>query len=149
MKASSTRGGFIAAVLTGALCLAGTAAAGDLPAPGHYEVMTTTHFSNGLMPDTTVTIENCLTAEDLENDPASVFAGLPDGKACSVDEFVMEGGTIAMLITCSAPDGDMLMTVDGSYEDDAYSMVSDVVITVGDENVTMHSTVDGKRVGPC
>lgn len=149
MKPSSTPLRTIAAVLTGAFCLAGTALAADLPAPGHYEVTTTTHFSDGLLPDTTVTIENCLTAEDLERDPASVFAGLPEGKACSIDEFVMEGGTIAMLISCSAPDGDMLMTVEGSYQDETYSMVSDVVITVGDETVTMQSTIDGKRVGPC
>ena len=149
MKPSSNPLGTIAAILTGALCLTGTALAADLPAPGHYEVTTTTHFSDGLLPDTTVTIENCLTAEDLESDPASVFAGLPEGKACSIDEFVMEGGTIAMLISCRAPDGDMLMTVEGSYQDETYSMVSDVVISVGDETVTMQSTIDGKRVGAC
>ena len=61
----------------------------------------------------------------------------------------MEGGTIAMLISCRAPDGDMLMTVEGSYQNETYSMVSDVVITVGDETVTMQSTIDGKRVGDC
>ena len=53
------------------LSVAGIALALDLPAPGHYEVTTTTHFSDGLMPDTTVTTQNCMTQEDLEKDPAS------------------------------------------------------------------------------
>ncbi len=149
MHPSPTRRSSIAALLTGLLCIAGTALALDLPAPGQYEVTTTTHFSDGLMPDTTVTTQNCLTAEDLERDPASVFAGLPEGRSCSVDEFLMEDGVIAMQIACSAEDGDMRMTVEGSYQDENYQMVSDVVITVGDETVSMHSTIDGKRTGAC
>ena len=149
MSPSSTRAGLRIALLTGAAGFAGTLLALELPAPGHYEVTTTTHFSDGLMPDTTVTTQNCLTAEDLESDPASVFAGLPEGRSCSVDEFLMEDGVIAMRITCAADDGDMRMTVDGTYQDETYQMVSDVVITVGDEAVSMHSTIDGKRVGEC
>ena len=125
------------------------ALARDLPAPGHYEVTTTTHFSDGLMPDTTVTTQNCMTREDLEKDPASVFAELPDGKSCNVAEFLMEGGEIRMQINCAAPDGDMTMTVNGSYLSETYEMVSDVVVSVGDQAVTMQSTIAGKRVGDC
>lgn len=149
MNPTSTRTGMRIALLAGAAGLAGTVLALELPAPGHYEVTTTTRFSDGLMPDTTVTTHNCLTAEDLEKDPASVFADLPEGRSCSVDEFLMEDGVIAMQITCAAEDGDMRMTVDGTYQDETYEMASDVVITVGDEAVTMHSTIDGKRVGEC
>jgi hypothetical protein len=149
MNPSPARRSVITAVLTGTISLAGSVLAGELPAPGLYEVATTTHFSDGIMPDTTVTTQNCLTAEDLERDPASVFAGLPEGRSCSVDQFVMEDGVIAMQISCEAPEGDMRMTVDGSYEDETYRMVSDVLVTVGDEAVTMHSTIDGKRVGAC
>ncbi len=133
-------------LLVGTL-LAGVALA--LPAPGHYEVTTTTHFSDELMPDTTVTTQNCLTREDLEKDPASVFAELPEGKSCEVADFVMEGGVIRMQILCVTPEGDMTMTVNGSYEDETYQMMSDVVVSVGDQSVTMQSSIDGKRVGDC
>lgn len=138
-----------AATLVASTLLAGVALALDLPAPGHYEVTTTTHFSDGLMPDTTVTTQNCLTQEDLEKDPASVFADLPEGKSCEVADFVMEGGVIRMGITCAAPDGDMTMTVNGSYQAETYKMISDVVVSVGDQTVTMQSSIDGKRVGDC
>jgi hypothetical protein len=136
-------------LVLGAFVLTSMALAADLPAPGHYEVTTTTHFSDGLMPDTTVTTQNCLSAEDLERDPASVFADLPEGRSCSVDEFKMEGGDIAMRISCAAADGDMTMTVSGSYQDETYQMVSDVAVSVGDQTVTMQSTINGKRVGEC
>ena len=142
--ACRTAGGLLLA--TG---LAGAAMAQDLPSPGHYEVTTTTHFSDGLMPDTTVTTQNCMTQADLEKDPASVFADLPDGKTCNVAEFLMEGGEIRMQITCAAPDGDMTMTVNGSYLAETYEMTSDVVVKVGDESVTMQSSITGKRVGDC
>ena len=129
--------------------LATAAMAQDLPSPGHYEVVTTTHFSDGLMPDTTVTTQNCMTQEDLEKDPASVFADLPDGKSCNVAEFLMEGGEIRMQINCAAPDGDMTMTVNGSYLAETYEMTSDVVVKVGDQSVSMQSSIAGKRVGDC
>lgn len=136
--------------LTGAaVLLAGIALAGDLPAPGHYEVTTTTHFSDDLMPDTTVTTQNCLTQEDLDKDPASVFADLPEGRACEVEDFLMEEGEIRMRISCAAADGGMTMTVLGSYQDETYQMTSDVVVNVGEQSVSMQSSIDGKRVGDC
>jgi len=138
-----------AVLIISATLIAGGALALDLPAPGRYEVTTTTHFSDGLMPDTTVTTQNCLTEEDLEKDPASVFADLPEGKSCEVTDFVMEGGVIRMGITCAAADGDMTMTVNGSYQNETYQMISDVVVSVGDQSVLMQSAIDGKRVGDC
>ncbi|TNF81754.1 MAG: DUF3617 family protein [Gammaproteobacteria bacterium] len=137
------------AVSLSAIVVAGAAFAADLPAPGHYEVTTTTHFSDDLMPDTTVTTQNCLTQEDLEKDPASVFAGLPEGRSCEVNDFLMKGGEIRMRITCAAEDGGMIMTVNGGYQNETYQMISDVVVNVGEQSVTMQSTIDGKRVGDC
>ncbi len=138
-----------ALALLAAAAMATAATAQDLPAPGHYEVTTTTHFSDGLMPDTTVTTQNCMTQEDLEKDPASVFADLPEGKSCNVADFLMEGGEIRMRIDCAAPDGDMTMKVNGSYLSETYEMVSDVVVSVGEQSVSMQSTIAGKRVGDC
>lgn len=143
------------AALTGCLFLtAGSPALtadgpADLPAPGHYEVSTTTSFSDGTLPQTTVTTQNCLTEEDLQKDPASVFADLPEGKSCQVAGFVMEGGDISMRISCTAADGNMVMVINGTYQEETYEMVSEVVVSVGEQQVTMHSTIDGRRVGDC
>ena len=121
----------------------------DLPVPGHYEVTTSTTYTDVPLPNTSVTTQNCLTAEDLERDPASVFAELPDGKNCDVDQFEMAAGKISMRVSCNAPDGDMLMVTSGEYDADGYQMVSDVTITVGEQKVVMQSLIEGKLLGDC
>ncbi len=133
-------------------CLAVTSAvvmARDLPAPGQYEVTTRTSYSSVPLPDTTVTTQNCLTAEDLEKDPASVFAELPEGKSCNVADFTMADGTIRMQVNCEAPDGNLTMTTNGTFDDDGYDMVSNVVVAVGDQEVTMQTITEGKLLGDC
>ena len=39
------------------------------------------------------------------------------------------------------------MTVNGTYQDEVYQMISDVVVSVGEQTVSMQSTIDGKRLG--
>ncbi len=132
------------------ICLAASAAqARDLPAPGQYEVTTQTTYSSVPLPDATVTTQNCLTAEDLERDPASVFADLPEGKTCDITNFVMADGAIEMAINCDAPDGKLTMTTTGTFDDDGYDMVSDVVVAVGDKEVKMQTIIEGKLLGDC
>jgi hypothetical protein len=120
------------------------------PAPGMYEVTTTTVYTDVPdMPDTTVTTQTCLTREDLDSDPASVFAGLPEGRSCQVGDFVMEGGNIELKVDCSTPEGDMVMLTLGTYDGQGYDMVTDVTITVGDQSVKMQSTIAGRLLGDC
>ena len=121
----------------------------DKPVPGRYEVTTVTTYTDVPLPDTTVTIENCLTREDLDKDPASIFAALPEGKSCEVGEFQMSGGKISMRLSCSASDGNMVMITGGTYDKEGYDMVSDVTVTVGEQQVEMRSTIHGRRLGDC
>ena len=122
---------------------------GKMPVPGHYEVTTNTTYEDVPMPDTSITTQNCLTREDLEKDPASVFAALPEGKTCEVGEFTMADGDISMRMVCSTPEGDMVMTTSGSYDEDSYDMVTNVTINVGDQEVQMRSVIEGKLMGDC
>ncbi|MEM8765842.1 MAG: DUF3617 domain-containing protein [Pseudomonadota bacterium] len=128
---------------------AGPALARDLPAPGQYEVTTRTTYTSVPLPDATVTTQNCLTAEDLEQDPASVFADLPDGKTCNISNFVMADGEIEMAINCDADDGKLTMITTGTFDDDGYDMVSDVVVAVGEQEVKMQTIIEGKLLGDC
>ena len=122
----------------------------DQPAPGLYEVTTTTVYTDVPdMPDTTVTTQTCLTREDLDSDPASVFAGLPEGRSCKVGEFVMDAGNIQLNVDCSTPEGDMVMVTSGTYGGQGYDMVTDVTITVGEQSVKMQSTITGRLLGDC
>lgn len=148
LRQTGTLLGLTVALATGT-CTNAAEPGGDMPAPGYYEVTTVTSFSDGTLPDTTVTTQNCLTQEDLDSDPASVFASLPEGKSCDVGKFLMKDGQISMRISCEAPEGNMNMTVTGTYEKHIYQMLSDVVIKVGEQQVTMRSDINGKRVGDC
>jgi len=121
----------------------------DQPNPGKYEVTTVTTYTDVPIPDTTVTTQNCLTQEDLDQDPASIFAGLPDGKSCEVGEFGMADGKIRIHVNCSAPDGDMVMITEGTYATEGYDMTSKVTVAVGEQKVEMNSTIQGKRLGDC
>jgi len=145
------RAAFPAAILlsAGTLATGMLAAADGQPSPGQYEVTTLTRYVDVELPETTVTTQNCLTQEDLAKDPASVFAALPDGKTCSVGEFEMADGIIRMGITCAAPDGDLVMVTEGSYDESGYAMTSIVTITAGEQQVEMHSTIQGKLMGDC
>jgi hypothetical protein len=135
--------------LVSSLAFALPAAGQDQPLAGQYEVTTTTTYTDVPVPDTTVTTQHCMTQEDLDQDPASIFAGLPDGKTCEVGEFLMEAGTIRLHVNCSAPDGDMVMITEGTFDGAGYQMLTDVTVTVGDEQVKMRSTIDGKLLGDC
>jgi hypothetical protein len=121
----------------------------DQPVPGHYEVTTTTTYTDVPVPDTTVTTQNCLTQDDLDRDPASIFAGLPDGKSCEIGEFEMAAGTIRVYVNCSAPDGDMVMITEGTFDNAGYNMLSNVTVTVGEQQVKMQSAIKGKLLGDC
>ncbi|MFV2089750.1 MAG: DUF3617 domain-containing protein [Pseudomonadales bacterium] len=119
------------------------------PTPGRYEVSTQTEYIDVEVPETTITTQSCLTAEDLEAGAATLFAGLPKSQNCEVEDFVMAGGVISMTLSCAAPDGDMNMVTSGTYTSSGYSMTSNVTITVGDSAVEMHSEILGTRVGDC
>jgi hypothetical protein len=148
MTISSTR--LIALSLAGLAAIGALPAGGrDQPAPGQYQVTTTTTYTDVPVPDATVTTEHCLEQADLDRDPASAFTGLPEGRGCDIGEFVMEGGIIRMNVDCSAADGEMVMVTSGTYDADGYQMTAEVTILVGDERVTMQSKIDGRRLGDC
>ncbi len=142
-------------IVSALICLTGVLGAQaaypdpDRPVPGQYEVTTRTTFEEVPIPGTTVTTTNCLTQEDLDKDPASAFAELPEGRSCEIGEFVMEGGNISMRVSCNTEEGSMDMVVTGSYDTSSYTMNSQVVVVVGEDEVRMQSAIEGKLVGDC
>lgn len=128
---------------------ASASAGADRPAGGAYEITTATTYTDVPLPDTTITTTSCLSTADLERDPASALAALPEGAGCSVAESVMEAGVVEMRIVCDTPDGSMVMVTTGDYHTDGWNLVSDVTVTVGSDQVKMHSTIMGRRTGDC
>ncbi len=141
----------VATIVAAGLLLCAAARAGDSerPAAGAYEITTATTYTDVELPATTITTTSCLSAEDLDRDPASALAALPAGDACSVVESVMEGGAIQMRIVCDMSDGSMVMATNGSYDRNGWDMVNEVTVTVGGDQVKMHATITGRRTGDC
>ena len=121
----------------------------DRPTPGLYEITTRTTYRDLPVEDSTITTRSCLTREDLDRDPASAFADLPEGRSCDMESFQMAGGSIDMRVVCQMETGSMTMVVGGSFDEQGYRMISDVTVVVNGEEVEMQTTVDGKRLGDC
>lgn len=139
----------IACVLLAIAAAATAVADPDRPAAGAYEITTATTYTDVPLPDTTITTTSCLSAADLERDPASALAALPEGSSCSVPESVMNGGDIEMRIVCDTTSGSMVMVTTGSYHAAGWDLESDVTVTVGGDQVKMHATIAGRRTGDC
>lgn len=116
------------------------------PGAGEYEVTTTSNFNN--LP-VTVTTTNCITAEDLDQDPASVFADTAAAENCELEEFEMADGIMSMHMVCNSDEGGLEMTTEGAYTESSYSMNSTIVISAGETRMTTTATVAGTRVGDC
>ena len=139
-----TAGLLIAGMLTATATPVSMAEATDRPAGGAYEITTKTTYTDVPLPET-----SCFSDADLERDPASALAALPEGSSCSVAESVMDGGTIEMRIVCDTTSGSMVMVTTGSYHAAGWDMESDVTVTVGSDQVKMHATIAGRRTGDC
>jgi hypothetical protein len=129
---------------------ASAAPAADVkPEPGLYEIKTSTSFGELPIPDTTVTVSSCVTQEDLDRDPQSLFAGNPAADNCTMDEFDMSNGELVMRLTCSTDDGVMVMTTTGSYDATSYRMDNVIELKFGDKKMLTTATVEGTRTGDC
>ncbi len=116
------------------------------PNPGEYEVTTTSNFDNTPV---TITTSNCITAEDLDQDPAKIFADSAAAENCNLEAFEMAEGRLLMNMSCNADDGGMEMSTEGAYTDDGYSMNSTITINAGGTTVTTEASIVATRVGDC
>ncbi|MGD8829790.1 MAG: DUF3617 family protein [Pseudomonadales bacterium] len=143
----------LAAGMTGAAAAATARAeaepADGKPQPGAYEITTTTTYTDVPLPDSTLTTSTCLAKADMDEDPASILAALPDGAACSVLDFVMAQGEIRMRVACDSAQSSMTVVTSGSYHEQGWHLDSDVTVTVGADQVKMHSTIASRRTGDC
>ena len=134
-------------LLTSAVLLTASAIADDhRPSPGEYEVTTTSNFSNQPI---TMTTTNCVTAEDLDQDPSKIFADTAAAENCQLATFDMADGNLNLHMVCNSDDGGMEMTTEGAYTDSGYSMTSTIVINAGGTSMTTEATVVGTRIGDC
>jgi hypothetical protein len=147
-KSSRRRGLGIRSIawICGALFTAAVSAEHHRPNPGEYEVTTSSNFNNTPV---TMTTTNCITAEDLDQDPAKIFADSAASENCDMSEFQMADGVLLMNMSCNADDGGMEMTTEGAYTETGYSMNSTITINAGGTTITTEASITATRIGDC
>lgn len=116
--------------------------------PGRWQTTMQMQMPNmPQMPPMTMTNTQCITAQQLEKDPAS---GLPRGTQspnqgmCKVSDFKISGSTVSWKMACS---GEQAMTGEGelTFVQDSYT--GTMKMTMAQGAMTMKMT--GKRLGDC
>lgn len=98
--------------------------------------------------DTLHTVTSCLTPEQAARPPADFFNG--DKSGCTFEHFAMAGGAIDARMNCKRPQGQMTMSVSGTYDGKSYIMhTSGVSEMPGGRTMTVASTMTGRRTGAC
>jgi len=109
--------------------------------PGMADIIRSTMGESG------ITTETCVTQEQIEQGPQSMFD--QTGGDCSYSEFSMEDGVLHAVAQCTGPQGNMVMVTDGTYTANAYSTTMRMESDMGMGPMTMVFTVEGRRLGPC
>jgi hypothetical protein len=89
----------------------------------------------------------CLTAEQAAKDPRKLFTET-SGK-CNYRKFDMSGGKLSAVMQCLGPQGDMQMTMTGTYTASSYATTNVMVMAGPGGRMRMTSKVTGKRTGDC
>lgn len=116
------------------------------PSAGEYEVTTVSNFNDVPV---TMTTTNCVSKEDLDQDPAKIFADSAASEDCKLESFEMAEGTMSMHMVCAADDGSIIMHTEGAYTASSYSMNSTITISAGGTEISTEASVQGTRIGDC
>ena len=98
--------------------------------------------------------ESCVTEEQSKKPAADLFAGGGKGN-CAYDKFSMSGGKIDAVMNCTSPSGPgkMMMTMNGNYSDEAYSINVAMKMPgspgMPGSGMMMKAKNSGKRTGEC
>lgn len=94
-----------------------------------------------------MTMQNCVTAKDLES---GRIGQRPDEKPgdCEVKDFKMSGNTATYKTVCK---GQTQMTADTSmtFRGDGYTMNTKVAMNQGGQVMNMTQKMEGRYIGPC
>lgn len=151
VKSANPTTGFFASLrylLTSLLLIIAGATAADnhRPSAGEYEVTTVSNFNDVPV---TMTTTSCISQEDLDQDPANIFADSAASEDCKLESFEMAGGTLSMHMVCAADDGSIIMRTEGAYTATSYSMNSTITISAGGTEQSTEASVQGTRIGDC
>lgn len=100
-----------------------------------------------MMMENVTTASSCITQEQIDNAPQQMFRETQG--ECDYSHFEMANGVLDAAAQCRSDQGNMDMTMTGSYTDTTYAMEMHMVLDgpMGQMQMTAHT--DGQRTGPC
>ena len=131
------------------MAAASSAAAVDQPNPGLYEVTTQMVYADSPMPPISITTNQCLTREALQETLSQALAAFPAAQNCETVEFDVGGGNIAMQLSCATPEASIMVQTTGSYTENDYAMKSSITIIGGESAMDISGDISGRRIGDC
>lgn len=127
------------------------ASAADHPLPGLYSVTVVVDHSTLPVPSRKFTNDQCITEEHFQEGPNS-FTGRQqnqDMENCSMVEYTMEGGEVAMHMECKVEDGEVTFVGSGQYSDNDFVIGNTMTMKAMGMEMKMNTTTTGKRSGDC
>lgn len=94
-------------------------------------------------------VEQCVTKEDLEADPASVLGDSDSMAGCTISDYNWSNGKISMTMKCSIEGYDATSVSHGTYDANGYEMVTVMKVEIEGETLRVESFVRGERIGDC
>ncbi len=129
-------------ILAAAIILATHAWGLDFQA-GRYEITSSIRMPDmsGVPPQTTIT--KCMTPQEPVPDQSVTDSN------CKVIEMKTEGNTVTWKVECLQEGQTMKGSGQMTYSGDRFAGTLDTVMLHPDGDMTMHTTIEGKRVGDC
>lgn len=92
--------------------------------------------------------QGCLKAEDAVQWRAKVEAQMDEGQ-CTPTNLVVRGGVIRGQVTCKEMPPGAVATIEGTYTDDSYSVITTMRAVVGGREAVLRTRWKGERTGGC
>lgn len=89
----------------------------------------------------------CLSAEEAESGARGLFS--EGNGSCRYTKFAMVGGRLNAVMQCKGPQGDMQMTMLGTYTRTSYEATNVMVMGGPQGAMRMTTRVSGKHIGDC
>ena len=150
-------------VILAGIALAATAASMNTIEPGNWAttvVMTDITLSPEAPPEITqavqaslggegTTSESCLTQQDVDEGPTSIFNNAGDD--CEYSDLTMDGGVIRGSAVCESPTGPVNVVMEGTYGPSSYAMTVNVDGDMGGGMgpMSLEMAISGERLGDC
>ena len=94
----------------------------------------------------THTVQNCVTAKDIESGSFAQERKDAGNDQCKVRDYKMTGNTASYIMECK---GEMRVDAKMTFADNAFTMENDMQMNQGGQVMKMKQKIQARHIGPC